>query len=64
MNKQEEFEWVVKVIKSCKTFLQIVSSDRLINLYAKRYPDYTALTELISIRNNHYTTIREKDTLT
>jgi len=64
MNKQEEFEWVVKVIKSCKNFLQIVSSDRLINLYAKRYPDYTALTELISIRNNHYTTIREKDTLT
>ena len=39
-NKNEEYEWVLKVIQSCENKSQLKSVEKLISLFNEKYLDF------------------------
>lgn len=51
MDKESTFQWIVQVIRSCKTLKQVDNCKSLINSFTEGYSDRT-LTELLTTEKN------------
>lgn len=51
MDKEQTFQWIVRVIRSCKTLKQVDNCSELINSYTDIYSDRT-LSQLLRQEKN------------
>ena len=51
MDKEQTFQWIIKVIRSCKTLKQVDNCRALINLYSASYSDRTLVEFLTKEKN-------------
>ena len=51
MDKEATFQWIVKVIRSCKTLKQVDNCKALIDSYTEAYSDRT-LSDLLTTEKN------------
>lgn len=54
VDKYTSFEWILRVIKSCKTFNHFLAVERLIDNFHKLHSDYSLTIMLIKL-NTHAT---------
>jgi hypothetical protein len=55
-NKYDVFNWIIKIYDSCEDISQVITTEKLIRNFRKRYDDY----DLYSKLQDHYFEVSER----